>query len=128
MDAGAVSPLLKGNVTEVDEDVKEIGRNLPSREKSKIHQRRITTNVRPTNNELSVRNTNRFKTLPTGSNIKGNKQTRQPDSQPILKKKKLVVKSSDRGRIVDLASQQKVTEQLEKIEQLFKYVNNTSFM
>ncbi|EFX73555.1 hypothetical protein DAPPUDRAFT_252894 [Daphnia pulex] len=78
MDTGAVSPLLKGNVTEIDEDVEEIGRNLPSRDKPKIYQRRINTNLKPTNKELSVRNSNRFNTLPTGS---------QP--QPILKKKKL---------------------------------------
>jgi hypothetical protein len=97
MDEG-VSPLLKGNGMEVDEDVEEIGRNLP-RDKSNNRQRRIATNPEP-NQHLSVRNTNRFKTLPTGSNGKGHK-TRQPDRGNRLKNL-LVVNSSDRGRIVEL--------------------------
>jgi hypothetical protein len=97
MDEG-VSPLLKGNGMEVDEDVEEIGRNLP-RDKTNNHQRRIATNPEP-NQHLSVRNTNRFKTLPTGSNGKGH-QTRQPDRGNRLKNL-LVVNLSDRGRIVEL--------------------------
>ena len=97
MDEG-VSPLLKGNGMEVDEDVEEIGRNLP-RDKSNNRHRRIATNPEP-NQHLSVRNTNRFKTLPTGSNGKGHK-TRQPDRGNRLKNL-LVVNSSDRGRIVEL--------------------------
>ena len=97
MDEG-VSPLLKGNGMEVDEDVEEIGRNLP-RDKTNNRQRRIATNPEP-NQHLSVRNTNRFKTLPTGSNGKGHK-TRQPDRGNRLKNL-LVVNSSDRGRIVEL--------------------------
>jgi hypothetical protein len=97
MDEG-VSPLLKGNGMEVDEDVEEIGRNLP-RDKTNNRQRRIATNPEP-NQHLSVRNTNRFKTLPTGSNGKGH-QTRQPDRGNRLKNL-LVVNSSDRGRIVEL--------------------------
>ncbi|EFX83041.1 hypothetical protein DAPPUDRAFT_101017 [Daphnia pulex] len=97
MDAG-VTPLLKGNEMEVDEDVEEIGRNLP-RDKSNNRQRRIATNPEP-NQHLSVRNTNRFKTLPTGSNGKGH-QTRQPDRGNCLKNL-LVVNLSDRGRIVEL--------------------------
>ena len=97
MDEG-VSPLLKGNGMEVDEDVEEIGRNLP-RDKSNNRQRRIATNPEP-NQHLSVRNTNRFKTLPTGSNGKGHK-TRQPDRGNRLKNL-LVVNSSDRGRVVEL--------------------------
>jgi hypothetical protein len=97
MDEG-VSPLLKGNGMEVDEDVEEIGRNLP-RDKTNNRQRRIATNPEP-NQHLSVRNTNRFKTLPTGSNGKGH-QTRQPDRGNRLKNL-LVVNLSDRGRIVEL--------------------------
>jgi hypothetical protein len=97
MDEG-VSPLLKGNGMEVDEDVEEIGRNLP-RDKTNNRQRRIATNPEP-NQHLSVRNTNRFKTLPTGKIGKGH-QTRQPDRGNRLKNL-LVVNSSDRGRIVDL--------------------------
>jgi hypothetical protein len=97
MDEG-VSPLLKGNGMEVDEDVEEIGRNLP-RDKTNNRQRRIATNPEP-NQHLSVRNTNRFKTLPTGSNGKGHK-TRQPDRGNRLKNL-LVVNLSDRGRIVEL--------------------------
>jgi hypothetical protein len=97
MDEG-VSPLLKGNGMEVDEDVEEIGRNLP-RDKTNNHQRRIATNPEP-NQHLSVRNTNRFKTLPTGSNGKGHK-TRQPDRGNRLKNL-LVVNLSNRGRIVEL--------------------------
>jgi hypothetical protein len=83
---------------EVDEDVEEIGRNLP-RDKSNNRHRRIATNPEP-NQHLSVRNTNRFKTLPTGSNGKGHK-TRQRN-RGNRSKKNLVVNSSDRGRIVDL--------------------------
>ena len=97
MDEG-VSPLLKGNGMEVDEDVEEIGRNLP-RDKTNNRQRRIATNPEP-NQHLSVRNTNRFKTLPTGKIGKGH-QTRQPDRGNRLKNL-LVVNLSDRGRIVEL--------------------------
>ena len=97
MDEG-VSPLLKGYGMEVDKDVEEIGRNLP-RDKSNNRHRRITTNPEP--NHLSVQNTIRFKTLPTGSLGKGHHQTRQPD-RGLRLKKNLVVNSSDRGRIVDL--------------------------
>jgi hypothetical protein len=97
MDEG-VSPLLRGNEMEVDEDVEEIGRNLP-RDKSNNRHRRIATSPEP-NQHLSVRNTNRFKTLPTGSNGKGHK-TRQRN-RGNRSKKNLVVNSSDRGRIVDL--------------------------
>ncbi|EFX83122.1 hypothetical protein DAPPUDRAFT_240483 [Daphnia pulex] len=97
MDEG-VSPLLRGNEMEVDEDVEEIGRNLP-RDKSNNRQRRIATNPEP-NQHLSVRNTNRFKTLPTGKIGKGH-QTRQRNRGNRLKKN-LVANSSDRGRIVDL--------------------------
>ncbi|EFX60329.1 hypothetical protein DAPPUDRAFT_278030, partial [Daphnia pulex] len=45
MDEG-VSPLLRGNGMEVDEDVEEIARNLP-RDKSNNRQRRIATNPEP---------------------------------------------------------------------------------
>jgi hypothetical protein len=119
MDAG-VSPLLKGKGMEVDENVEEIGRNLPRVKSNNRHHR--MTHPEPTNQHLSVRNTNRLKSLQTGS-IGKDPQTRQPDRRNISKKN-LVVNSSDRGRIVDLASEPKVTpEELEKIEQLFKYVN-----
>ncbi|EFX66663.1 hypothetical protein DAPPUDRAFT_331799 [Daphnia pulex] len=97
MDEG-VSPLLRGNGMEVDEDVEEIARNLP-RDKSNNRQRRIATNPEP-NQHLSVRNTNRFKTLTTGKIGKGH-QTRQPDRGNRLKNL-LVVNLSNRGRIVDL--------------------------
>jgi hypothetical protein len=53
MDAG-VSPLLKCNGMEVDENVEEIGRNLP-RVKSNNRHRRMT-HPEPTNQHLSVRN------------------------------------------------------------------------
>ncbi|EFX82989.1 hypothetical protein DAPPUDRAFT_316081 [Daphnia pulex] len=66
MDEG-VSPLLRGNEMEVDEDVEEIGRNLP-RDKSNNRQRRIATNPEP-NQHLSfirsirsIRKTKKFKT------------------------------------------------------------------
>jgi hypothetical protein len=66
MDEG-VSPLLTGNGMEVDEDVEEIGRNLP-RDKSNNHHRRINTNPEP-NQHLSfirsirsIRKTKKFKT------------------------------------------------------------------
>jgi hypothetical protein len=117
MDAG-VSPLLKCNGMEVDENVEEIGRNLMPRVKSNNRHRRMT-HPEPTNQHLSVRNTNRLKSLQTGS-IGKDPQTRQPDSGHIS-----VVNSSDRGRIVDLASEPKWTpEGLERIKQLFEYVNS----
>ena len=98
MDAG-VSPLLNGHGRmKVDEDVEVIGRNLPRDKTNNRHRR--TTHPEP-NHHLSVRNTNRFKTLPTGSLAKGHQQTRQPDRGRQLKKN-LVVNLSDRGRIVDL--------------------------
>jgi hypothetical protein len=124
MDAG-VSPLLKvlkGNGMEVDEDVEVIGRNLPRDKTNNRHRR--TTRPEP-NHHLSVRNTNRFKTLPTGSLAKGHQQTRQPDRGRQLKKN-LVVNSSDHGRIVNFMDRRlmgpKPNVTLEDIQDLITFL------
>ncbi|EFX83035.1 hypothetical protein DAPPUDRAFT_101005 [Daphnia pulex] len=95
MDAGD-SPLPRDTGMEVDKNVEEIAHNLPRDEKNNRH--RLTTHPEP--NPLSVRNTNRFNTLPAGRIGKG-QLTRQPDCGHSSLKKNLVVNSSDRGRIVD---------------------------
>jgi hypothetical protein len=120
MDAG-VSSLLKGNNgSKVYKDVEEFGRNLP---RDKLNNRhRHTTHPEPSNQYLSVRNPNQFKTLPTGNLGKG-QQTRQLDGQPVSKKKSLVVNSSDRGQIVNLGSKPKVLT-VEDVEHLVKCLND----
>jgi hypothetical protein len=112
MDAGD-SPLPRDNGIEVDKNVEEIAHNLPRDEKNNHH--RLTTHPEP--NPVSVRDTNRFDTLPTGRIEKG-QLTRQPDCGHSSLKKNLVVNSPDRGRIVDSKGPNVIVENVKDLNSL----------
>jgi hypothetical protein len=96
VDAG-ISPLLRGNAMEVEEDVTANVRNLP---RNKSNNRQRLNNIHQLTPASVAISKNRLKNnLSTGHPGKGQQQTRQPD-RGINRMKNLV--SSNHGRIVDL--------------------------